>query len=157
RDGQLVEIQHGGLSAIRDKIAKLLKRHDVLVVKPLVALKTLVRLGSQGGKEVSRRLSPKRRTLIDVFDELIYFTRVFPHRRLTFEVPLIEVEERRYPGHGRRRRWRADDFVVEDQRLVAVTGVHRFVTTADLLAVLPAGLKEPFHSGHLAEAMDIRR
>src|SRR5262245_37383223 len=104
RDGQLVEIQHGGLTAIREKIAKLLKRHDVVVVKPLVVLKTLVRLSRLGGKEVSRRLSPKRRTLINVFDELVYFTRVFPHHRLTVEVPMIEVEERRYPGHGRRRR-----------------------------------------------------
>jgi hypothetical protein len=157
RDGQLVEIQHGGLTAIRDKIAKLLKGHDVLVVKPLVALKTLVRLARKGGKEVSRRLSPKRRTLIDVFDELIYFTQVFPHRRLTVEVPLIEVEERRYPGHGRRRRWRQNDFVVEDQRLIALTGVHRFTTAADLLAVLPAELAEPFHSGHVAAALGVRR
>jgi len=56
-----------------------------LVVKPLVACKTLVRPDEAGGKELSRRLSPKRRALIDVFDELIYFTRVFPHERLIFE------------------------------------------------------------------------
>jgi hypothetical protein len=157
RDGKLVEIQHGGLTAIRDKIAKLLKQHDVLLVKPLVAVKTLVRLSRKGGKEVSRRMSPKRRTLIHVFDELIYFTQVFPHRRLTIEVPLIEVEERRYPGHGRRRRWRQNDFVVEDQRLVALTGVERFQTAADLLSVLPEELAEPFHSGHVAEALGVQR
>ena len=33
RGSQLVEIQHGSLAAIRDKIARLLKRHQVLVVK----------------------------------------------------------------------------------------------------------------------------
>jgi hypothetical protein len=157
RDGQLVEIQHGGLAAIRDKISQLLKRHEVLVVKPLVACKTLVRLSKKGGKEVSRRLSPKRCGLINVFDELIYFTRVFPHRQLTVEVPLIEVEERRYPGHGRRRRWRQNDFVVEDQRLVAVNEVHRFSTCADLLSMLPETLPEPFHSGHVADALGIQR
>lgn len=157
RDEQLVEIQHGGLSAIRDKISKLLKRHEVLVVKPLVACKTLVRLAKKGGKELSRRLSPKRRTLIDVFDELIYFTRVFPHERLIFEVPLIEMEERRFPGHGRRRRWRQNDFVVEDQRLLAVTDVFRFRTRGDLLALLPGELPDPFHSGHVAAGLDIHR
>ena len=30
----------------------------------------------------------------------VHFTRVFPHRRLTLEVVLIEIEEWRYPGHG---------------------------------------------------------
>ena len=157
RDGQLVEIQHGGLAAIRGKIAKLLVEHEVLVVKPLVVRKTLVRLAKWGGKEVSRRLSPKQATVLDLFHELVYFTRVFPHPNLTLQTVLVEVEERRYPGHGRRRRWRRDDHVVEDQRLVAVTGVHEFQAAADLLSILPAELPQPFHSGHLAEGLGIRR
>jgi len=157
RDGQLVEIQHGGLAAIRTKIARLLEEHDVLVVKPLVVRKQLVRLSKRGGKEVSRRLSPKQATVLDLFHELVYFTRVFPHPNLTLQTPLVEIEERRYPGHGRRRRWRRDDHVVEDQRLVAVVGVHQFQAAADLLSILPADLPEPFHSGHLADALGIRR
>jgi len=157
RGEQLIEIQHGGLASIRSKIARLLEQHDVLVVKPLVVRKTLVRLARRGGKEVSRRQSPKQATLLDVFHELVYFTRVFPHPRLTLHTPLVEVEERRYPGHGRRRRWRKNDFVVEDQRLVAVTDVHEFQAASDLLTLLPANLPQPFHSGHLAEALSIHR
>ncbi len=91
RGEQLIEIQHGGLAAIRAKIGRLLENHDVLVVKPLVARKTLVRLTRKSGKEVSRRLSPKQATLLDVFQELVYFTRVFPHPRLTLQTPLVEV------------------------------------------------------------------
>jgi hypothetical protein len=157
RDDQLVEIQHGGLAAIRIKIARLLEKHDVLVVKPLVVRKQLVRLSKRGGKELVRRLSPKQGGLLDLFHELVYFTRVFPHPRLTLHAPLIEVEERRYPGHGRRRRWRRDDHVVEDQRLVAVVGVHQFQAATDLLTILPSDLAQPFHSGHLADALGIRR
>ncbi len=88
RGDQLVEIQHGGLAAIRTKIGDLLEDYDVLVVKPLVAKKTLVRLTRKGGKEVSRRLSPKQATLLDLFHELVYFTARFPpHPRLTLEAP----------------------------------------------------------------------
>src|SRR6185312_1868014 len=36
RGEQLIEIQHGGLAAIRTKIGRLLQEHSVLVVKPLV-------------------------------------------------------------------------------------------------------------------------
>ena len=157
RGTQLVEIQHGGLAAIRTKIARLLEEHEVLVVKPLIARKQLVRLSRRGGKELSRRLSPKQATVLDLFHELVYFTQVFPHPRLTLETPLVEIEERRYPGHGRRRRWRRDDHIVEEQRLTAVVGVERFRTAADLLGLLPAGLCDPFHSGDVAKMLGIQR
>ena len=157
RGEQLIEIQHGGLAAIRTKIARLLEEHDVLVVKPLVVRKQLVRLAKRGGRELSRRLSPKQATILDLFHELVYFTQVFPHPRLKIETPLVEIEERRYPGHGRRRRWRRDDHIVEDQRLTAVIGVERFSTATDLLRLIPANLTEPFHSGDLAGSLGIQR
>jgi hypothetical protein len=154
---RLVEIQVASLTAIRDKIAVLLKKHRVLVVKPIVVRKHLVKLRRAGGKEMSRRLSPKKQTLLDMFDELVHFTRVFPHRRLTLEVPLIEIEELRYPGHGRRRRWRVNDHQVEDQRLIQIIGVHEFRTAADLCRLLPPALPCPFHTGHLAEGLGVER
>jgi hypothetical protein len=157
RGGTLVEIQHGGLAAIRGKIARLLARHDVLVVKPLVASKLIVRLNRKGGREVARRLSPKQATPLDLFHELVHFTQVFPHPRLTLEAPLVEVIEHRHPGHGRRRRWRKDDHVVADQRLLAVNGVLRLHTAADPLSLLPCELPPQFDTRQLAELLQIRR
>ena len=157
RGKQLIEIQHGSLAAIRDKISRLLEKHRVLVVKPLILQKTLIRQDAKGGSVLSRRRSPKVETVLSLFDELIYFTRVFPHRNLTLETPLVEVEEFRYPGHGRRRRWRENDFLVEDQRLVAIHETHRFKTNQDLLSLLPPTLPRPFHTGHLAESLAVRR
>jgi hypothetical protein len=157
RGKQLVEIQLAPLTSIRDKIAALVKKHDVLVVKPVIITKHLVKLRRAGGQVVSRRRSPKRRTLLDVFEELVHFTRVYPHRRLTVEVPLIEIEEYRYPGHGRRRRWRENDHLVEDQHLVEVHETHTFRTAADLCRLLPATLSHPFHTGQLAEGLGIDR
>ena len=157
RGNELVEIQLASLSAIRDKIAALVKDHRVLVVKPIIAGKFLVKRRRAGGRIVSRRRSPKRRTLLDLFEELVHFTRVFPHRRLTLEVPLVEIEEWRYPGHGRRR-WRRDnDHQVEDQRLLQVVEVHRFHAAADLCRMLPESLPQPFHTGHMAEGLGIER
>jgi len=157
RDGLLIEIQHGGLAAIRDKIRALLKKHNVLVVKPIVARKLLVKRKSQGGKIVSSRKSPKRGTPLDLFHELVHFTRVFPHKRLTIETPLVEIEEHRYPGHGRRRRWRKNDFVVEDQHLVDVLDTSTYRTTNDLLKLLPANLPKPFDTGELAAGLGVDR
>jgi hypothetical protein len=155
--GRLIEIQHGSLGAIRDKVRALLEDHRVVVVKPIVARKTLVKQSAKGGEIVERRLSPKRGALLDLFDELVHFTRVFPHRNLTLEVLLVEVEEWRYPGHGRRRRWRPSDHEVEDQRLVCVHQKHRLRTASDLAALVSCTLPLPFHTGDLAAGLDVRR
>lgn len=155
--GELVEIQHGSLAAIRDKVAKLLKTHRVLVVKPIVSCKWIVRQDARGGRVLGRRRSPKQGSVLDVFHELVYFTRVFPHANLSLEVPLVEIEEWRYPGHGRRRRWRANDHQVEDQKLLRVHRVHRLRSGNDLLGLLPARLPSPFHTGHIADRCGISR
>ena len=154
---ELVEVQHGPLSAIRDKVRRLLQSHRVRVVKPIVARKLLVMRRKRGGKVVRRRVSPKQGTLLSLFDDLIHFTNVFPHPRLTIDVALVEVEEWRYPGHGRRRWRRPGDFLVEDQKLVAVRSRCQIQTAADLAALAVCKLPTPFHTGHLATGLDVSR
>ncbi len=157
RDGQLIEIQHASLSSIRDKIGKLVKKHSVLVVKPIIVRRQLVKLNKKNGKEVERRLSPKRGKLWDLFDELVYFTRVFPHPNLSLEVPLIDIEEYRFPGHGRRRRWRKRDHVVQDRKLVTIHDRYFFGGPEDFCRMLPGTLPSPFHTGQLAKAIGVDR
>ncbi|MCA9258182.1 MAG: hypothetical protein KDA61_03225 [Planctomycetales bacterium] len=159
RGRELIEIQHGSLAAIRDKVRRLLQRNHVRVVKPIVARKTLVKLDARHGAEVSRRRSPKRGAILDLFDELVYFTRIFPHPRLTLEVVLVEVEEHRYPGQGKRRRRRGDgrEFVVQDQLLLDVGERQVFRTNRDLCRLLPRRLPQPFHTQHLAEKLQTPR
>jgi len=158
RGGELIEIQHGSLAAIRDKIRRLLAKHRVRIVKPIVATKLLVKLDGRGGGEIARRRSPKRGVLLDLFDELVYFTRVFPHERLTLEAVLVDVEERRYPGRGKRRRRRGGaEFQVEDQRLLRVVATQSFATAADLRRLLPRRLPKQFHTAHLAERLEAPR
>jgi hypothetical protein len=106
---------------------------------------------------VSRRQSPKRGTILDLFHEMVHFTSVFPHERLRLEVPLIDIEEWRYPGHGRRRRWRREDYLVEDQKLIAVHETQCFQTAADLARLVAGPLPRQFHTGHLAESLQVPR
>jgi hypothetical protein len=155
--GRLIEIQHGQLGAIRDKIRHLLETHRVTIVKPIIATKMLVKKDAKGGEVLTRRLSPKRGQLLDLFDEMVHFTGVFPHHGLTLEILLVEVEESRYPGHGRRRRWRENDHEIEDQRLLAIQGKYRLRTANDLARLVRCPLPSPFHTAHLAESLGVRR
>lgn len=150
-NGELIEIQQGPLAAIREKVRTLLAQHRVRVVKPIVAAKHLVRLAGAGGSPVGRRRSPKRGSLLEVFNELVFFTRVFPHERLTLELLLVEVEERRFAHHCRRR------YAVEDRRLLAIMDRRTIQTAADLAALLPAALPAEFDTFTLAQHLRVPR
>jgi hypothetical protein len=156
-EGRLIEIQLSSLAAIRDKIRTLMKDHHVVVVKPIIVKKLLVKRSEEQGSVVSRRQSPKRGSIFDLFHELIHFARIFPHEHLTLEVPMIDIEEWRYPGHGRRRRWREKDYQIEDQKLIAVHETHCFQTAADLARLVEGPLPPHFHTGHLAESLRVPR
>lgn len=151
RDGELIEIQQGPLAAIRDKVCSLLAVHRVRVVKPIVAAKHVVRLDSPGGKPLSRRRSPKRGTLLEAFNDLVSFTRVFPHGRLTLELLLVDVEERRFARHCRRR------YGVEDRALLAIVDRRTLRTAADLAGLLPVELPAEFNTEVLARHLGVPR
>lgn len=155
---RLMEIQRSGLASIRDKINKLLKAgYLVDVVKPLVTRKRLIKLNKKNGKEIERRWSPLRGTILDLFDELVYFTRVFPHPNLTLITPLIQIEEIRYPGHGKRRRKRTGDFVVQDRMILEMGKAFTFRTVHDLHKLLPRKLPRIFDTQQLADGLSISR
>lgn len=153
----VVEIQHSSLNAIRGKVSQLLAQHHVVVVKPFVAKKRIVRLNRKGGQVVSRRWSPKQGQLVELFDELIYFREIFPHANLTLEIPIVQIEEWRYLGHGRRTRTRANDYQLQDQLLLAVDGTMKIRRAADLWQLLVPPDRVTFTTDQLASHWKVPR
>lgn len=157
RADELIEIQLSALAAIREKVRLLVKDHRVLVVKPIPRRKFLTKRNGPGQPLGKRRLSPKRGALIHVFDELVHFTTVFPHFRLTLELLLVDIEERRCALPASRRRRNRRQFTIEDQRLIDIVECRRLQTAADLLQLLPADLPVIFDTGTLAAHLSIER
>ncbi|QDT11359.1 hypothetical protein [Planctomycetes bacterium K23_9] len=154
RDDELIEVQCASLSAIRDKSQKLLKRHKLRVVKPVISRTRIIKVNSKAGPVVSRRMSPKRGCVMELFEELIYFTRVFPHPNLTLEVPMVCVEQTRMPRKGRRRR-RQPNYKVVDTSLDSISETFEFREPADLLALIPWKRRpESFDTADIARAID---
>jgi len=155
---RLIEIQHSSLAAIARKTEDLLqKKHRLDVIKPLVIRKRLIKLDGPEGMIIDQRWSPYRGSVLDIFDELMAFRRVFPHPKLRVIVPLLDVEEIRFPGHGRRRRWRANDFQVADRSYTTWHGCEVLGKTSDLFRLLPADLPEVWDTGVLASAAETSR
>ncbi len=152
--GELIEIQHASLGALRDKTRKLLHRtrHQLRIVKPLIARKRLVTLNRRGGSVLRSRLSPKREESLDLFLDLVHFATVFPRRRLTLEIVLIEAEEIRLDRQRPTRRGKKHRTL--DQQLVEVLESIELRTKRDLLAQLPIqALPSPFDTAELAAAL----
>ena len=153
RGDRLIEIQTGNFSAIKAKLEDLVRRHPVRLVHPIAETKWIVRLDSRG-ERVSRRRSPRRGRVEDLFLELVYIPHLMRETNFSLEALLIHSEEENIDdgrGSWRRRRWS-----VHDRRLLDVVGRAAFSVPADFRELLPAALPEEFTTRELAEALKLR-
>jgi hypothetical protein len=154
RGDELIEVQCASLSAIRRKCHDLLTRHNLRVVKPVIVRTRIARAKKSGGPVMSRRLSPKRGSVLDIFEDLIYFIRIFPNPNLTLELPLVHVEQLRVPAKKRRRRWRTD-YQVQDVRLESIEATIELREPSDLLRLVGISEElESFNTLDIARATD---
>ena len=150
RDDLLIEIQTRGFSAMKRKLATLLDEHPIQVVHPIPVEKWIVKLDDEG-REMSRRKSPKRGSLLDLFAELVSFPQLLAHPNLTVEVLLThEQEVRRF---DKARAWRRRGWVVEERRLIEVVDWQLIESPADLMAWLPPALPTEFTTADLASGL----
>jgi len=146
-DGVLIEVQSKGLGTLRAKLRRLLAEHQVRVVRPVVIGRRVVRRARRDGPDLSARLSPKRGALIDVFDDLVGLSSVFPHANLRIDVLAVEIDEVRIT---RRRR---PGFEVADRRLREVVTTVSLREARDLWALLPGDWSGRFTTRNLAERL----
>ena len=151
RDQLLIEIQTAGFSGIRDKLADLVGRYALRLVYPIAQEKWIVKQAKDGQKQLSRRKSPKHGSPAYLFSELVSFPSLVAERNFTIEILLIEEEEVR--RHHPKRGWRRRGWLTHERRLLRVLRQQRFDTPADLLALLPADLPDPFTTAHLARVL----
>ncbi|MEZ4707479.1 MAG: hypothetical protein R3A44_09750 [Caldilineaceae bacterium] len=148
---QLVEIQTRNLGALKSKLTQLAQKHTVRLVHPIAQEKWIVKLPANADESESRRKSPKRGDLVDLFGELVAFPTMLHLENLSLEVLLIREEEVR--RHEANRAWRRRGWVTHERRLLAVVERRVFHTPAELAMLLPAGLDAEFTSADLARAL----
>lgn len=150
RGEMLIEVQTRNFSMIRKKLNKLVEKHPVLLVHPVASTKWIVKK-TKRGRTVSRRRSPKRGRIEDVFSELLYIPEIATHPNFHLQVLLVEQEEIwRDDGRGS---WRRKHWSLADKLLLNVTGEAHFRGREDYLALIPSGLESPFTHKQLAKAL----
>jgi hypothetical protein len=145
-DGLLTEIQSGPLGPLRPKLRRLLPRHRLRIVKPVVLERRIVRRTRRDGEDLSVRRSPKRGAFADLFEDLVGLARDFPHPNLMIEVLGVAIDEVRIA----RRRW--PGYKVVDRTLREILGTRILQRPADLWSLLPTehDWTEPFTTAEIA-------
>jgi hypothetical protein len=148
-------VQTSSFASIKRKMINLVPAHRVRLVYPIPQQKWIVKLAQDGRGAESRRRSPKRGRVEDLFWEMVSFPQLLADPHFSLEVLLTREEEVwRYEG---KRRWRRRGWVVEERRLLGVVDQRLFQQPADWRALLPHSLGEPFTTRDLAEMMGIQR
>jgi hypothetical protein len=143
-EGRLIEIQSGPLGLLRGKLERLLPTREVVVVRPIAVARRLIRRDRPDGPDLDTRRSPKRGSMLDVFDDLVALARIFPHANLGIDLLAVEVDEIRVP------RRRKPGYLVVDRLLGDVRETVHLRESSDLWSLLPGDLPDRFSTRDLA-------
>jgi hypothetical protein len=154
RGDLLIEVQTGGFAPLRPKLEQLLQTHRVRVVTPVALTRRIVRVSPEG-VVLSARRSPKAGRVEDVFERLVSLPALLSHPRFEVEVVLTHQDELRVHEPG--RSWRRRGWVVRGRSLTGVDGSLTMASLADAVALMPAGLPDPFDTAELAAAARVDR
>ena len=129
---------------------QLLPEHRVRVVKPVVLQRRVVRRVRMDGPDLSARRSPKRRALVDLFEDLVGLARILPDPNLDIEVLPVSIDEIRV---SRRRK---PGYRIIDRRLLEILGKLSIERPSDLWKLLPESndWTEPFTTADIARRID---
>jgi hypothetical protein len=153
RNDLLIEVQTSNFSAIKNKLWSLVEDHNLRLVHPIARRKWIVRVAEPSSRVVSRRRSPKKGKLTDLFDELIWVPDLVDEDNFSLEVLMVEEEEIRCnDGRGS---WRRKGVSIKDHKLLDVYENVTFTTREDFRRFLPIDLPQPFSNNSLAETLGI--
>jgi hypothetical protein len=149
-DGELVEIQTGGFGPLGAKLDALLDRHRFRIVYPVAAERRIVRV-DEHGEVLSIRQSPKRGTVVEVFDKLIAFPSLLTHPNLTVEVLLLTEDHIRAAGPVMLRGRTRDPGARHLRDVLARIELHG---VDDIVRALPPFPAQPFSTRELASILE---
>jgi hypothetical protein len=146
--GDIVEIQTQAFGKLRSKLTAFRPEHRVKVVYPIAIERIIFTLDPKTGDVLSRRKSPKRGKIEDIFEELVYYPDILSISGLSLEILLVHLEEVRIKdGRGS---WRRKGVSIHDKRLVDVEERRILKKPADILSLLPPDLPGEFTSADIA-------
>ena len=150
--GEIIEVQTGSFSPLRQKAKFLTENDKVRIIHPIIVQKH-IELYDNEGKLIHRRKSPRSGNIWDLFNALIYAPELPLLPRLTVELALVDIVEKRVDdGAGS---WRRKGVSVAGRSLGAWRQSLVLRKPKDYRLFIPFKGKETFTVRGLALAAEI--
>ena len=115
-NGELIEVQCGSLGPLKTKVLDLAKKNKVRIIHPVIIEKH-IELYDNEDQLVRKKKSPRKGSMWDLFNALVYAPELPLQKNLTLELALIDIVEKRVDdGRGS---WRRKGISIIDRRLSA--------------------------------------
>lgn len=157
-EGNIIEIQTQNLSKLLPKILKAHSLHrKCTVVYPLSETK-IITYKDKEGNTLSRRKSPKNKTIYDIFKELTGLYPILLDKKFILEVVFTTTEEIRtkteekIQSENKKRRFKKD-WNKTDKKLIEIRGKRLFSKRQDYLSLLPENLPTEFSVKDVKESL----
>jgi len=139
--GEIIEVQTGSFGPLRQKVKFLVESGKVRIVHPIIVQK-YIELYDSEGKFIHRRKSPRCGSAWDLFNALIYAPELPLLPRLTVELALLDIIEKRIDdGAGS---WRRKGVSITGRSLDALRQSLILQKPKDYRVFIPFKEKEPF-------------
>ena len=145
----LIEIQTKSFLAMRKKLTSLLDEYLVHIVYPVAKETLLIK------PDKKPRKSPKKYSVISIFEELVSIPELISHQNLSFEVISVSLRKtQEYDSSLRRGR---GGYRTVNTELTEIHSTHLFEGIDDFLHLLPKELPSVFTTADIANLGNISR
>jgi hypothetical protein len=150
--GEIIEVQTGSFGPLKRKIPALAAGGPVKIVHPVIVTK-YIELFDESGLLLRRRKSPRKGNIWDLFKALLYAPELPLLPRVSIELALVDVTEKRVTdGKGS---WRRKGVSIADREITARRETIPLSRPRDYLLFVPFTGKDLFTSRQLAERAKI--
>jgi len=152
KDGEYIEVQTGSFAPLKKKVKEFAANGRVRIIHPIAVSKKIEVYGEDGAFLYSRK-SPLKGSPWDFFDALLHAPELPLIRRVTVEIVLADIIEKRVKdGKGARRR---KGVSIKDRELSAWHENILLKKPADYLRFVPFKKLEEFTVSQLAERAQV--
>ncbi|MBQ9494433.1 MAG: hypothetical protein IJR50_02195 [Treponema sp.] len=156
--GNITEIQTGSVSKLLDKTMNALQQKRRIKIVHPIAVEKYIALYDERGVLISKRKSPVKRSVYDMFRELTGLYPVLLKKNFLLDVLEITMTEKRVrtpepvQSKNNRRRFRKS-WLKQDKQLEKIIAVHTFKNARDYVRLIPESCLPEFSARTIENAL----
>jgi hypothetical protein len=152
KKGEFVEVQTGSFGPLKKKIQAFADLGTVNIIHPIIINK-YIEVFDNEKKKLYRRKSPKKGSIYDLFNYLLYAPELVLYPALSIELAMVDVNEKRIcDGKGS---WRRKGISIKDRELIAWHDCIKLNSRADYKRFIPFKKGQKFSSAEFAKKAGI--